>query len=146
MTPKDVALLSIPIIVSLISGAFAFFTASRVAKKNASAEHDRVVAEHRQTDSEMMANLNSALQSEISKLRADRDEDEKKHHLEIRQIEIKNKRLEDRCSRQEDDFRSLVLWARTVVGILRRPDVAGLLAAGAIEIPAPPSDIERKGR
>lgn len=144
MTPKDVIVLAVPIIVAIASGAFAYLTARKVAEKNAAVEHERTVEETRQTDATMMSNLNQALQSEITKLRSDRDEDEKWHKREILDLKRQVANTREQCEDQEQELRALAAWARTVVGILRRPDVAALLSAGAIAIPAPPDAIERK--
>jgi hypothetical protein len=38
----------------------------------------------------------------------------------------------------------LVSWSQRVLSILRQPDVAGLLAAGAVVIPPPPPDLDHR--
>lgn len=144
MTPTAWVAMAVPIVVAVVSGAFAYLQARKIADRNASMESRKI-------DLSEYESLNHALRDEIEKLRGDRIEDSSRHQQEIqkiaqqiRELELRMTNERQRMAEMEQKLRRLASWARTTIGILREPDVARLLAAGAVTIPPPPVDLELK--
>jgi flagellar motility protein MotE (MotC chaperone) len=140
----QVVALVVPIVVAVVSGAFAYVQARKIADRNASLETRKI-------DLSEYESLNRALRDEIDKLRTDRVEDANRHREEIARISSEIRDLEERARSEhrrlaelEQKMGRLVSWSQRVLSILRQPDVAGLLAAGAVTIPPPPPDLDHR--
>jgi hypothetical protein len=132
-----------PIVVALIAAGFAYRQATKVAERNAKVETERAAAENRRASTAEYAALTATLMEEINRLRADRREDQDEHAVEMGRVQAEMSAVQTACADQADDFRLLSTWARTVLGQVRRPEVAAVLAEHQVEIPPLPDPIER---
>jgi flagellar motility protein MotE (MotC chaperone) len=134
----QVVALVVPIVVAVVSGAFAYMQARKIADRNARLETRKIdLAEYE--------SLNRALREEIDKLRTDRIEDANQFREEITRVSAEIRNLEERARQEhrrvvelEQMMGRQVAWSQRVLSILREPEVARLLAAGAVVIPPPP--------
>jgi flagellar motility protein MotE (MotC chaperone) len=136
----QVVALVVPIGVAVVSGAFAYTQARKIADRNARLETRKI-------DLSEYESLNRALRDEIDKLRADRIEDANQFREEITRVSAEIRNLEERARQEhrrvvelEQMMSRQVSWSQRVLSILREPEVARLLAAGAVVIPPPPAD------
>lgn len=137
----------VPIIVSLIGGVFVYLQGKKAAQATAKAESERAAAANRKIDQSAFEGLNRALTGEIERLRTDRAEDEQRHASELAHVKLQLSELDRRCTAQADDLRAIHAWARTVVVIVQRPDVATALEQVHVQIPPPPAlDTIERGR
>jgi flagellar motility protein MotE (MotC chaperone) len=86
----QVVALVVPIVVAVVSGAFAYVQARKIADRNASLETRKI-------DLSEYESLNRALRDEIDKLRTDRVEDANRHREEIARISSEIRDLEERA-------------------------------------------------
>ena len=143
MNPTLFAIFSllVPCVVAIGGGWLAYRQAIRVADRTASTEGRKI-------DLAEMEMLNRSLNSEVVRLRTQRDEDEKRVAARVLEFEERLDALEARTREENERIGELeqliekhVQWARTVIDILRQPNVAALLQANAVIIPDPPPGV-----
>lgn len=143
----QILLAVVPIIVSLVAGSFAYVQASKIAKRNAKVESEKIATQNRQIDLSAYQQMQGDLTVEIARLREDRAEDEHQHARELAAVRHQLAELDRRCTAQADDLRAIHAWARTVVVIVQRPEVATALEQVDVQIPPPPPlDTIQRGR
>lgn len=145
-TVLQVLSIAVPVVVALVGGIIGYRSQARQADRTGEVEGRKL------TLAEYEA-LNKSLAEEIARLRRDRREDEDRLEKRINLLESRLESLETERRRHlelaERVERELhrridqhVAWERTVLRILRTPNVGELLANGTIRIPPPPPGAE----
>lgn len=141
--------IAVPLLVAVVGGIFGYRSQAKQADRGADVEGRKL------TLAEYEA-LNRSLAAEIDRIRTDRREDEERmqtrlasleHRLEVLEAERRqHAMLADEVERALNRrIEQHVQWERTVLRILRMPNVAALLESGQIVIPPPPPGAEDTG-
>lgn len=135
MMVKDIITILVPIMVALITGAYAYLQ----TRKTSGMEGQKL-------NLTSYESLNKSQASEIERLREDRAEDRKLFEEERaedrRQIEELRQRLTtvtEKCDSTTEKFNDLVRWTRQVTRVLNDPGVVRILAATDVHVPPPPT-------
>ena len=148
MTVEGWLALVIPLIITGIVGPWiAYRRAVALAKRNAEHERERLEVEREKAKAEHQAEgrrldlsewqaMTGDLRAEIARLRAAREEDDKK----VDRLSFRLDQLEDEREKLELKVAKLENWACEVIGALRHPAVASVLLQQQILIPPPPLD------
>ena len=138
--------IAVPVVVAVGGGVIGYRSQARQADRTGEVEGRKL------TLAEYEA-LNRSLSAEIDRLRKDRREDEDRLETRISTLETRLETLEDERRRtmamaervERELHRRIdqhVAWERSVLRILRTPNVGELLANGTITIPPPPPSAE----
>lgn len=141
--------IAVPLLVALVGGVFGYRSQAKQADRGADVEGRKL------TLAEYEA-LNRSLAAEIDRIRTDRREDEERMQTRLGALEQRLEVLEaerrQHAQLADEVERGLnrrieqhVQWERTVLRILRMPNVAALLESGQIVIPTPPPGAEDTG-
>lgn len=123
--------IAVPAVVAIVIGVLGYRQAVKVASKNA-----RVQSE--QLNLQTFTDLNSALNKEIERVRADRQEDQERAARELASVADKLSENKKACEELSRKLLRVEAWADAIIRILQHPEVATVLSENGIVIPPPP--------
>jgi heme/copper-type cytochrome/quinol oxidase subunit 2 len=137
-TTAEILQIVVPIIITTIGGFFTYWRFTRNQRRVSDTEDRRI-------NLSGFEGLNKALADEIRRIGKARDDEERRHQKEMEERDAEHRAEISELRTQVEAMRAqliaLTKWGQAVVRVLRQPDVARLLSASAIEIPAPPDGI-----
>lgn len=127
------AAIIIPALVAIVVGYLGYKQAVKVANKNAKSQSE-------QLNLQTFTELNKALNTEIDRVRKDREEDQERAARELKAVTDKLTETTQSCEELSRKFLKMEVWTDAVIRVLQHPAVAGAIAENGIVIPPPPVD------